>query len=65
MKEIDNENCCNCKWLEYYEDCNSDGYVNELNSGYVCNGSHPGMENLKGFPFYRKQKCWEKEISCD
>lgn len=59
MKEPEDKNCGNCRWLDYLEDCDSDGHVNELNSGYVCDGLHPGMANLKGFPFYTKLKCWE------
>lgn len=60
MKVIEEKSCYKCKWLEYDEDCNSDGYVNELNSGYICCGDrHIGISNLKHFPFRTNQKCWE------
>ena len=63
IKSVHEKSCVNCKHLEYDEDCNSDGYVNELNSGYICNGNkHQGIRNLKYFPFRTEQKCHESEV---
>ena len=53
-------NCYQCKWLEYVEDCNSDGYVNENNSGYICNGrKDEDVMYKKTFPFKSNKKCCE------
>ena len=56
----DNERCINCKYFDYIEDSNSDGYVDEINSGFVC-GINVGYANLKSFPFKKPMKCYEGE----
>lgn len=54
-----NRSCISCKQLEYVEDANLDGQVNECNSGDVCN-KHPGYANLTSFPFKKNMKCFER-----